>query len=174
MCFDAELWETVIGAFLAALLGIITALWLDGRRSNREKLAAAQVVSVELGWMIKVVADFRDTALKNQGKVDINYSPLVPSNEFLKYRPLLVEILSESDFMVVANAYKDFSMLDTLMETAVAMQIQLASSPLSTPPLIRMRDEALGLYWGSLRKERTGERLTELKNALQKLQRKAK
>jgi len=150
--------EMLLGALLAGLVGVLTTLFLEGLRTDRERRTVCAVVAREIARMV----DWRMYLLDRPNK-NIVYGRLVPVNTFISGRLLLArKVLNDTTLTFLESMYRDYETRDRMM--SVYAEADVAGNA-------RLRESAREAYWSGLadpKTEKEAARVTAVMAALER------
>jgi len=163
--------STVIGALLAGVFGVLSALYLDSLRLQRQRRLAARTIAGEVFNITRNAETLRraDSKLSPDGSglASIVFSRLVASNSLGRYRPLIMELLSEEDLTTIEKLYQEMVELDRHMDLVVQCHLgQGKSEEGGVAASLR------AMFWGRITQPETGMLIDAAREVADKLLRK--
>lgn len=128
---------TIIGAVLAAIFGIISSMFLEWKRSNKELKIVKNIVAMELIYARRYFEDIKynkdtdqDRGIKIEQIIfDLPTNDILPNNSLIKYDYILSNHLDETWMARIKDAYYLYEQIDKIKNKAFDYHVQYCIDP---------------------------------------------
>ena len=156
--------STLLGAIVAAALGIITTLIFDFRQNRGNKQIAINMIYGELTTALDFIKRSRE--VNTSSTTDLTYNKIINNEYLIKHRADITNIIDETNLKNIIIAYDSFKILDDLMDKANKYH----DLSLLNPDKHNIEEEFLShvkTYWRIITNDQTKNIIKEAENALE-------